>query len=200
MPVVVTGLKEAQKAMRSLQPDLEKNLKVEIKASLLPIVKKARGYVPTSISGLSNWLSFEGRFPRFNPALVKRGIKSEVFPTRHKGSGFISLVRVVNATAAGAIFETAGRKSGSEGQPWDPKSGSHNYSHSRNPNAGAWFINQIGNKGTMTGTGATRGRLIYRAFAEDQGKVQAHIIAAINKTSVMSKKRVDAAKAFRRAA
>ena len=199
MPIVVTGLKEAQKAMRSLQPDLEKNLKVEIKASLLPIVKKARGYVPTSISGLSNWLSFEGRFPRFNPALVKRGIKSEVFPTRHKGSGFISLVRVVNASAAGAIFETAGRKNPT-GQPWNPKSGSHDYSHSKNPNAGAWFINQIGNKGTLTGVGATRGRLIYRAFAEDQGKVQAHIIAAINKTSVMSKKRVDAAKAFRRAA
>ena len=52
----------------------------------------------------------------------------------------------------------------------------------------------------MTGTGATRGRLIYRAFAEDQGKVQVHIIAAINKTSVLSKRRVDAAKAFRRAA
>ena len=199
MPIVVTGLKEAQKAMRSLQPDLEKNLKAEIKASLLPIVKKARGYVPSTISGLSNWLSFEGRFPRFDPTRVKRGIKSEVFPTRHKGSGFISLVRVVNASAAGAIFETAGRKN-PKGQPWNPKSGSHDYSHSRNPNAGAWFINQIGNKGSMTGEGPKRGRLIYRAFAEDQGKVQAHIIAAINKTSFMSKKRVDAAKAFRRAA
>ena len=200
MPIVVTGLKEAQKAMRSLQPDLEKNLKVEIKAALLPIVKKSRGYVPTSISGLSNWLSFEGRFPRFNPALVKRGIKSEVFPTKRKNSGFVSLVRVVNATAAGAIFETAGRKSGSKGQPWDPKSGSHDYSHSRNPNAGAWFINQIGNKGTMTGEDARRGRLIYRAFAEDQGRIQPHIIAAINKTSLMSKRRVNAATAFRRVA
>jgi hypothetical protein len=200
MPIVVTGLKEAQKAMRSLQPDLEKNLKVEIKASLLPIVKKARGYVPTSISGLSNWLSFEGRFPRFNPALVKRGIKSEVFPTRHKGSGFISLVRVVNATAAGAIFETAGRKSGAQGQKWNRKSASHNYSHSRNEHAGEWFITHIGNKGTMTGEGAKRGRLIYRAFAEDQGKIQVHILAAINRTSALSKRRVDAAKAFRRAA
>lgn len=197
---MVTGLKEAQKAMRSLQPDLEKNLKVEIKASLLPIVKKARGYVPTSISGLSNWLSFEGRFPRFNPALVKRGIKSEVFPTRHKGSGFISLVRVVNATAAGAIFETAGRKSGAQGQKWNRKSASHNYSHSRNEHAGEWFITHIGNKGTMTGEGAKRGRLIYRAFAEDQGKIQVHILAAINRTSALSKRRVDAAKAFRRAA
>jgi hypothetical protein len=198
MPIVVTGLKEAQKAMRSLQPDLEKNLKLEIKLALLPIVKKARGYVPTSISGLSHWLTFDGRFPRFNPPAVKRGIKSEVFPTRHKGSGFVSLVRIVNATAAGAIFETAGRKSGSQGQPWDKKSSSHDYSHSNNPKAGEWFINQIGNKGVMVGTGATRGRLIYRAFAEDQGKVQAPIIAAINRTSLMSKRRVDAAKAFRR--
>jgi hypothetical protein len=172
---------------------------LEIKLALLPIVKKARGYVPTSISGLSNWLTFDGRFPRFNPAAVKRGIKSEVFPTRHKGSGFVSLVRVVNATAAGAIFERAGRKN-SQGQPWDKKSGSHDYSHSNNPKAGEWFINQIGNKGTLAGDGAKRGRLIYRAFAEDQGKVQAHIIAAINRTSLMSKRRVDAAKAFRRVA
>jgi hypothetical protein len=109
-------------------------------------------------------------------------------------------VRVVNATAAGAIFETAGRKSGSKGQPWDRNSSSHNYSHSINPNAGAWFINQVGNKGTMTGEGARRGRLIYRAFAEDQGKIQVHILAAINRTSALSKRRVDAAKAFRRAA
>jgi hypothetical protein len=213
MPVVVTGLKEAQKAMRSLQPDLEKNLKVEIKAFLVPVVRKARGYAPSSISGLSGWLDSSkgnkitaktsafrvGHFPYYNPNVVRKGIKSEVFPTRHKGSGFISLVRVVNASAAGAIFETAGRKN-ANGQPWNPKSRSHNVSHSRNPNAGQHFVTQIGSAGRLTGANARRGRLIYRAFFEDQGKAMSYIVAAINKTSIQSKARVDAAQAFKVAA
>jgi hypothetical protein len=214
MPVVVTGLKEAQKAMRSLQPDLEKNMKVEIKGFLIPVVRKARGYAPSSISGLSNWLDStkrgqisaktslfrKGHFPFYNPTIVRSGIKPEIFPVRHKGSGFISLVRVVNSSAAGAIFETAGRKNPA-GQPWDKHPGqAHDLSHSRNPNAGKHFVIQIGNVGKLTGSNATRGRLIYRAFAEDQGKALGHILTAINKTSLQSKKLVDNARATRRAA
>ena len=213
MPVVVKGLKEAQKAMRSLQPDLEKNLKVEIKGFLVPVVRKSRAYVPSSISGLSSWIDSSkgnkisaktsafrvGHFPYFNPNIVRQGIKSEIFPTRHKGSGFISLVRVVNASAAGAIFETAGRKN-PNGQAWNPKSTSHSFSHSKNPNAGQHFVTQIGSAGRLTGANARRGRLIYRAFFEDQGKAMSHIVAALNKTSNQSKARVDAATAFKVAA
>jgi hypothetical protein len=199
MPVVVTGLKEAQKAMRSLQPDLEKELKKEIKLFLLPVVKKARGYVPTSISGLSNWKAYQGNFPQYNPAGIRRGIKSQVFPTKHRGSGFISLVRIVNLSGAGTIFEKAGRTH-PNGQPWNPKNASHDFSHSKNPQAGAWFINQIGNVGKLTGTGARRGRLIYRAYEEDQGKALSHVLQAINKTSAKTKKYVETARVFRKAA
>ena len=46
MPVEVVGLKEAMKAMRQLQPTLDKELKSEIRQLLNPVVKKARGYVP----------------------------------------------------------------------------------------------------------------------------------------------------------
>ena len=201
MPVIVIGLKEAQKAMRKLQPELNKNLNHELHAFLLPVVTKAQNYVPDSaISGLSRWTAYDGRFPQFSPAAAKKGIRAEFFPARRKSTGFTSMVRIVNSNAAGAIFETAGRKSGAKGQPWDRSSGSHDYSHSRNKHAGAWFINQIGNVGRLTGVGPRRGRLIYRAYAEDQGKALGHVLQAINKSAIATKKYVDAAKAFKVAA
>lgn len=199
MPVYVTGLKEAQKAMRSLQPDLEKNLKIEIKAFLLPVVKKAKGYVPSDISGLSHWKAFGGNFPQYNPAGIKRGIKSQQFPTRHKGSGFLSLVRIVNLSGAGSIFEKAGRLTGTEGQQWVGRKdfNNHKVSHSINSKAGAHFVQSIQATGKLTGRGAREGRLIYRAYDEDQGKSLGHVLTALNKTAAQTKKYVAAAKAFR---
>jgi len=211
MPVVVVGLKEAQKAMRALQPQLDKNLKIEIRLALKPVIKQAQSYVPAAIPGLSNWVGHgkgktinkqtsmfrKGKFPLFNSATVRAGIKAELFPSRRKSSGFISLVRIVNATAAGAIIETAGRKH-PKGQPWDRGNASHDYSHSLNPNAGEHFINSM--PGKFAGTGLRRGRLVYRAVDENQGRALSAILKALNKTSQQTVKYVDAAKAFRSAA
>ena len=211
MPVEVVGLNEAIKAMRALQPTLEKELKTEMKQLLNPVVKKARGYVPSEIAGLSHW-TFDtkankinahtsvfraGKFPKFNPSQVRSGIKSELFPSRRTSNGFISLVRIVNATAAGAIYETAGRKN-PHGQPWNRKSGSHDYSHSLNPKAGEHFIRSLG--GHMVGVGKSRGRLIYRAWSEDQGRTLGYVMQALNKTLAKTKKFIDASQAFRSAA
>ena len=212
MPVEVVGLKEAMIAMRKLQPTLDKELKTEVRSLLNPIVKKAKTYVPDEIAGLSNWFYNSkpnkidvhtsmfrvGKFPKFNPAQVRAGIKSEIFPSKPNRSGFISLIRIVNLTAAGAIYETAGRRRNGVAQPWNPKAGGHDYSHSQNPQAGQHFIDSM--KRQMVGTGKMRGRLIYRAWAEDQGKVQGHIMQAINRTLIKTKKFIDASEAFGRAA
>jgi len=201
MPVVVVGLKEAQKAMRALQPDLEKNLRKEIRAILKPILGTAKDYVKDSpMPGLSNWTApTNGLWAKkqFNAAIVRKGIKTQIGATQRKNTGFVSLVRIVNTSTAGMIIETAGRKNPS-GQPWNPKDGSHNYSHSKNPDAGQHFINAIG--GQLTGKGMVRGRLIYRAMYENQGKVIAAVMKAIEATSRQSVKYVDAARAFRKAA
>ena len=211
MPIVVVGLKEAQKAMRALQPTLDKELKKELKNLLNPIVKKAQGYVPMTIHGLSNWTDESkvgkitaktsifriGHFPLYNPMEVKRGIKSELFPTKPNRQGFVSLVRIVNKSAAGAIYETAGRKN-PNGQPWNRKSGSHDFSHSRNPNAGKHFINSLPR--TIQGQKPFNGRLIFRAWKEDQGRALGHIMKALEATAIKTVKYVDAAKAFRKAA
>ena len=201
MPVVVVGLKEAQKAMRALQPDLEKNLRKEIRAILKPILATAKGYVKDSpLPGLSNWTGTTSGLwanKQFNATAVRKGIKTQIGATQRKNTGFVSLVRIVNTSTAGMIIETAGRKN-PKGQPWDRASGSHNYSHSRNPDAGQHFINAIG--GQLVGKEMKRGRLIYRAMAENQGKVIAAVMKAIENTSKQSVKYVNAAKAFRNAA
>lgn len=212
MPVEVVGLREALKAMRSLQPELEKELKKEIKGLLKPIVNNARSYVPMTIAGLSNWSDTNkygkitaqssvfrvGKFPLYNPSEVQRGITSEIFPSKPNRSGFVSFVRIVNKSRAGAIYETAGRKN-PNGQPWGtPKGKSHKYSHSRNPRAGAHFVAALG--GSLVGSEKFRGRLIYRAWHENQGRALGHIMKALEATAIRTTNYVDAAKAFRKAA
>jgi hypothetical protein len=194
MPVQVVGLKEAQKAMRALQPTLNKELNKEIKVMLKPIITKARGYALSDPPGLRNWTIKGGsrqitkatshfapktNFPLYQASVVRAGIKSETFPSKPNRNGFISLVRIVNASRAGAIYEIAGIKNPG-GRPWDPKNKSHNFSHSRNPDAGAHFINSLG---ATKGNGKMRGRLIYKAWAEDQGRALGHIMKAIEATS-----------------
>lgn len=210
MPVEVVGLKEAMKAMKSLQPQLAKDLRTEMKEILKPVVKRSQALAPEAISGLSNWTTSgkarqisketsmfrRGSFPKYNAAVVKAGIKSEIFPTKENASGFISIVRIVNKSAAGAIYETAGRKN-PWGQPWNPTSGSHRFSHSMNPNAGLHFINSMPR---LAGKGKNRGRLIFKAWDEDQGRTTAAIMRAIAKSAERTVFYVNSASRFRNAA
>jgi len=211
LPVEIKGLAETLKAMRQFEPDLAKNLNKEIRAALTPVQKKAQGYIPSSLPGLSNWLlktkgrkineqtsAFKavGHFPKFNAGIAKRGIKVHIGRTKPNRNGFVTFYQLQNITAAGAIMETAGRKHAA-GQPWDPKNKSHDYSHSRNPNAGLHFNNSMG--GRMAGTGKLRGRLLYRAWNEDQGKALTHVYKAVNATIVQFAKRSEA-QVFRDAA
>jgi hypothetical protein len=203
LPVEIKGLAETLSAMRKFEPDLAKNLNKEVRAALTPIQKTARGYVPSKLPGLSGWTiktasktinketsSFAQRkFPSFNAALVRRGIKIYIGKTKPNNRGFVTFYSIRNTTAAGAIMETAGRKNPS-GQTWDPKNTSHDVSHSRNPEAGLHFINSMG--GRLYGTGKTRGRLIYRAVDEDHGRVTAQLVKAVEKTVVQFKRRADA--------
>lgn len=52
--VEIRGNADLQKALRAFTPDLEKQLRKELKAALMPVVKKARGFVPTE-SPMSGW-------------------------------------------------------------------------------------------------------------------------------------------------
>ena len=181
MPVEFAGVNELRKALKDYAPDLDKALKKELAALAKPIVTKARGYAP-AVPPLSNWGREGGRFPNYNGAAVKAGIRFSTAKSKKNNRGFSSSVRILNVTAAGAIYETAGRKN-PWGQPWVGSKGasSKKYSRSINKYAGRDFIAAM--DGEMKGKGTDKGRLIYRAWEEDQGKTQDAMIKAVLKTN-----------------
>jgi hypothetical protein len=171
MPVAVKGAVALRKALKSFTPDLAKQLPKEMAVALKPVVKAARGYAPSESQILSGWRprSFsEARFPTYNAKLVKAGIGYKTTPSKPNRRGFRSLARLFNKTAAGAIYETAGRK---------------------NPNSR--FVTNLNNKygSSMKGQDKLEGRALYRAYEEDQGKAQDGVLRAIDKAKNMLNKR-----------
>ena len=205
MPTEVRGAIEARKALKKFEPDLSKEIQREMANLLKPIVKNARGFIPTTI--LSNWSKPESsdvsyrQFPRYDARDAKRGIGYRTSPSKPNRNGFRALARIVNTSAAGTIYETAGRKN-PQGQPvavmvqtkWIPPymQTGRDYSKSLNPNAGKQFIDAINATGKIVdannqiGRGRRsrkmKGRAIYRAWAEDGGKTNAALLLAIEKS------------------
>jgi hypothetical protein len=200
VPVEVKGLIELKKALKDYAPELGEQLDAEVGAALHGVVTKAQGYVPNTIIGLSNW-GYRKRsetngagvrkFPLYSPIKVIRGIGLKTTPRKANRAGFKAVYYIYNKNAAGAIYETSGRKN-SGGQPWVGPQGdrsNHKVSHSNNPNAGEWFIGNMGplfqgNVESSTKKGRyMQGRLIYRAWGEDQGKANAAVFKAIQKAA-----------------
>jgi hypothetical protein len=205
MPVEIKGAVALRKALREFSPDLAKETQKEMAAILRPITLKARGFIPAS-PPLSNWGNGDGYFPIYDASQAKRGIGYKATPSRPNNNGFRALARIFNKSAAGAIYETAGRKNpqGREQAPMSKvvapghknfgksiRSGNKNQSMSNNPKAGQEFIDamnannpivnayvrQAGQAGRASGK--MRGRAIFRAWSEDQGKTQAAVLKAI---------------------
>jgi hypothetical protein len=201
MPVEAKGVIELRKALNQFAPDLAKELTTEITNSLKVIQKTARGFVPNQApGGLYNWnenrsgrkitartsmfrtFNTEGRvrmFPLYDAGQIKRGIVYRTGYGKPNSRGFRSLFRVRNKSAAGAIYETAGRKNPNG----DPKS------KSNNPNAGARFVQQGPIYGRKRDGQDMRGRLIFRAWEQDEGKQTAAIFKAIDTATAKLNKR-----------
>lgn len=184
MKIEIQSNAQFRKALRRFAPDLDKELKKEMGKALRPVVKQAKGFVPSD-SPLSGWAgrSFnEGRFPTYNSSTIKSKIGYSLSPSKPNKNGFSSMATVFNNSRAGAIYESAGRN-GAQGQPWvGPKGPAGNrYSHSRNPKAGEQFIAALPElKGSLKG----RGRLIYRAWAENKGLAEGAVRKAISKAEM----------------
>jgi hypothetical protein len=219
MPTEVKGAVELRKALKAFTPDLAKETQKEIAAVLKPIVTKARGFIP-STAPLSGWAqSNNGTWGNrvWSSSDAKRGIGYKTTPSKVNRSGFRSLARIVNASVSGSIYETAGRKN-PQGRPQAPmsevvaprhpnfgkmtRSGSKDQSMSNNPRAGQQFIEAMDRTGKIVNAyqrqeGASgrasrkmRGRAIFRAYAEDQGKANAAVIKAIEKSKIEFERRV----------
>jgi len=180
MRIEIRGNADLRKAMRRFTPDLEKALKKELTQILKPIVREAKGFVPAQ-SPMSGWAgrSFnQGRFPTYNASTIKAGITYSTTPSKINENGFSSMARIENKSRVGAIYESAGRN-GLDGQPWVGRNGSasNRFSHSNNPTAGKTFIQNLP---PLVSSLKGRGRLIYRAWAENQGRAEGAAMKAID--------------------
>ena len=185
MPAVeIRGNTDLRKALKRFAPDLDKELRKELAAALKPVVKQARGFAPATGDIMKGWQprSFsEARFPFYDNATVTKGITFSTGVSKPNKNGFTSNARVMNKSAAGAIYETAGRKN-LGGQPWvGSKAGgsSHKVSRSTRRGAGPQFIDNLGQ---LTTSLAGVGRLIFRAWAADKGRAYGIAMKAIDKT------------------
>ncbi len=175
---------EAQKALKKFAPDLYKEMNKEIRLAMKKVVDDARGMVQPNVYQLESWqdqgkpvVSRTGRklgFPRYNEALIKKGLTYSLGRSRRNSAGFVNVYRLLNRSRVGAIIETAGRAN---------FNGDRN-SQSNNPNAGAHFNRAIqGTYGGFKSIGSRRtdkGRLLFAAFAKDQGQVTNATFKAIN--------------------
>jgi hypothetical protein len=204
MATKVQGALEFRKAMRKFEPELAKATQREMAGLLKPIVSKARGFVPSEapLSGWGNNVGIWGGDRTYNAGNIKRGIGYSTSPGKPNKRGFRSLATIFNKSAAGAIYETAGRKN-PQGQPAAKRTiafrggevvpawqSGKDINTSANPNAGKQFINAMGEIYTakrQAGQGGRvgrkmNGRLIFRAWGEDQGRTNAAVVKAIEKS------------------
>jgi hypothetical protein len=217
MPVELKGADNLRKALKKFEPDLAKMTTKEMAAALKPITNKARGFMPSDASMLSGWTSASSseettnyrHFPKYSQTEAKRGVKYSTTPSRPNKRGFVSLARIINTSAGGAIYETAGRKNPS-GQPsqastrgvfTDYIDTSNKVNKSLNPNAGKQFINRANSLGSLINARPREagqrghvsrkmtGRVIFRAFSEDQGRVTAAVVKAIGNSAIEFKAR-----------
>ena len=212
MPVELKGADKLRKALREFEPDLAKATTKQMAAALKPITNKARGFMPATGSMLSGWTSASSstettnyrHFPKYDQTEAKRGVKYSTSPSKPNKRGFVSLARIVNTSAGGAIYETAGRKN-ADGQPSQASTRgiysdyidtSNKVNKSLNPNAGKQFIARANSLGNLVNarprqqgqagksTRKMTGRVIFRAFAEDQGRVTAAVVKAIGNSAI----------------
>ena len=163
MPAQIKGATELRKALRKFEPDLAKETNKEIASFLKPVVAKARGYLPSNDDAPSGWLKRENAHGKwadryYDQTEAKRGITYKTTPSKPNREGFRSLASIINKNYGGAIFETAGRKSGILGN-FTPKLGGM----------------LKGSKRPMTG------RAMFRAFNEDEGKAITGVTKALKR-------------------
>jgi hypothetical protein len=199
MPVELDNAVALSKALKEYAPELAKETQKEIAGHLRKVVNQARGFVPSD-SPLSGWGNAVGiwEYRVFDAGIIKRGLGYSTTPTKPNKRGFRSLATIFNKSAAGAIYETAGRKN-PQGLP--PAQRVEKYrkgkfitewqldktvNKSANPNAGRQFINALpplvdSQQSNSAGrrTRKTKGRLLFRAWANDQGKTTAAVVKAI---------------------
>jgi len=196
--------KEDMKVIRSLAPDLKKELDKNIKAILRPILVEAQSYLPSTsdirpsgwskggfkkFSGIGPMTPDQTRgFVAYDGTRAKQGLKNITPRIKKNISGFVGAYGIVQRDTAGAIFETAGR--GSKASRSRTRA-----SRSKNPNASRDFIQTIekyyGVIPTAKGDGKDKGRALIRAFDNNRLRAFVAVRAAMSETIKKAQTKLD---------
>ena len=222
MPVEVIGVDDVQKGLSFIDEDMYNRIKIALVPLMKRVEQQAKSYVASDAEVLSGWskpasANLDYRpFPKYNSALVKGGIGYKEGKNVQFKNGFQVENYVYNVSAAGRIYETAGRRNpegrapimsttlkdlgnvqGYEGKKSGKKRSTRDY-NSNNPFAGYQFVSalepvtsQPKTKGVRSGGVKTKGRLIYKAFANQSPRIYQAILNAINDTAVDFNKSYD---------
>jgi hypothetical protein len=181
---------------------------------------KAKGFVKANENVLSGWAKASGNpgtFPKYDSNVVRAGIGYNPGENKTFRNGFKVSNYVYNASRPGAIYEVAGRLNPQGRAPFQmtPSQGaSGTYTkksarsralqqyNSNNPFASQQFVaalepvtTQPKIKDIRGGGRKTKGRLIYKAWAQDSTKVYDAILKAINATAIDFNKKTEIKKA-----
>ena len=121
--VVLTGVKETIDALKAFDKKAVNSFNKVVNNALTDAERTARGFVKAD-SPMSGWRSTDaiaprsrgGRgWPRYSQGVIQQGIRKTKSQGKVRGDYTTSAGALINKSAAGAIMEVAGRKSGGIG-------------------------------------------------------------------------------------
>lgn len=122
--IILTGLKDTKKALKQYAPEVLKEMNSEIKAVGKSVATLAKARIPEA-PPMRGWRNVPAAAPRarsgagwpaYSPSEMKKGIKFKTGGARRKkGSTTSDAYSLINQSAAGMIFELAGRTSNGNG-------------------------------------------------------------------------------------
>ena len=224
MPVEVVGVKDVLKGLEFIDEDMRQRIRIAIDPLMRGVALDAKRMVKQNSEVLSGWakpisspnLKYKP-FPKYDAGIVREGIGYNPGENKTFKNGFKVSNYVYNASRAGAIYEVAGRLNPQGRAPFQmlpSKGASGTYTlkskrskavdeyNSNNPFASQQFVaalepvtSQPKIKDIRGGGRKTKGRLIYKAWAQDSPKVYEAILKAINATAIQFNKSTEIKKA-----
>jgi len=216
MPVEVVGVKDVLAGLEFIDEDMRQRIRTAIDPLMRGVAFKAKGFVKANEDVLSGWAKASGNpgtFPKYDSNVVRAGIGYNPGENKTFRNGFKVSNYVYNASRPGAIYEVAGRLNPQGRAPFQmtPSQGaSGTYTkksarsralqqyNSNNPFASQQFVaalepvtTQPKIKDIRGGGRKTKGRLIYKAWAQDSTKVYDAILKAINATAIDFNKKTE---------
>jgi len=213
MPVEVVGVKDVLKGLSFIDTDMRRRVVAAIDPLMRGVASKAKGFVPANTDVLSGWTKAAGiigpmkyrTFPKYDAGVAKAGIGYNPGQNKTFSNGFKVYNFVYNASKPGAIYEVAGRLNPQGRAPFEfrtsqgdggtytlkaPRSKALSEFGSNNAFASQQFIaalpkvtSQPKIAGMRGGGRKTKGRLVYKAWAQDSPRIYEAIQKAINATA-----------------